>query len=269
MTFKSACIQLNSTPDIHENITQASTLIRAAAADGATFIATPENTCRMMFPMEDKIQIAETEENSPAIPAFSNLAKELNIWLLIGSLGIKVSDTKLANRSFLISPEGKIITKYDKMHMFDVELANGETYKESDSTEAGNHVVTEQTDIGTIGMSICYDVRFAYLYRKMAQAGAQILTVAAAFAVPTGEAHWETLLRARAIETGSYVIAPAQTGTHAGDRKTWGHSLIIDPWGKVLADAGKDVGYITAEIDLDAVDKARNAIPALKHDRDI
>ena len=269
MIFKVSCVQLNSTSDIFQNIKTVSTLVRKVATDGAKFITTPENSCRMIFPMEEKLKVAETEENNPAIPAFSALAKELNIWLLIGSLGIKISTSKLANRSYLFAPDGSIAAKYDKIHLFDVDLENGESYKESNFVEAGNKTVIANTPLGILGMSICYDLRFAYIYRKMAQAGAQILTIPAAFTVPTGEAHWETLLRARAIETGSYVLAPAQVGTHAGGRQTWGHSLIIDPWGKVLADAGQDEGYITAEIDLDYVTKARTAIPALQHDRKI
>ena len=177
------------------------------------------------------------------------LAKELNVWLLIGSLAIKVSDTKTANRSFLFAPDGNIMARYSKIHLFDVALASGEVYRESNTVAGGDEAVVADTAFGPIGLSICYDLRFPQLYRRLAQKGAFLFTVPSAFTVPTGEAHWHVLLRARAIENGAFVIAPAQGGTHANGRKTYGHSLIVAPWGEVLAEAGTEPGVIMADID--------------------
>lgn len=266
---KTALIQLNSGPDIQGNLDVSSQMIREAASKGAQLICTPENTCHMRFPAEEKLKTARTAEDHPAIPHYGALAKELGIWLLIGSLSIKVADDKIANRSFLFSADGQIVATYDKIHLFDVDLPTGESHRESDNVQAGENAVVAETPFGKIGMSICYDVRFAYLYRKLAQMGASILTVPAAFTVPTGKAHWEVLLRARAIETGSFVLAPGQCGTHEGGRATYGHSLIIDPWGYILAEGGDVPGIIMADLDLSAAQKARNAIPALRHDRDV
>ena len=183
------------------------------------------------------------------MPAFRALAEELGIWLLIGSLAIKVSDTKTANRSFLIDPKGAIAARYDKIHLFDVDLPSGENYRESNTVAGGDRAVTADLPWGKIGMSVCYDLRFPQLYRALAQAGAFLLTVPSAFTETTGKAHWHVLLRARAIENGAFVIAPAQGGTHADGRKTYGHSLIVAPWGEVLAEAGTDPGVIVADID--------------------
>lgn len=265
--FQAACVQMTSTPDLQENMKQAEALIREAAGQGAHFIATPENTDRMRAPNPENIKSALIEADHPCIPFYSSLAKELNIWLLIGSIGIKISDTKRHNRSHLFAPDGKLAAAYNKIHLFDVQLPTGETHQESNAIEPGDKAVIAQTEWGGLGMSICYDLRFAYLYRALAQGGAKILSMPAAFTVPTGKAHWEVLLRARAIETGSFVIAPAQTGTHDGGRKTYGHSMIIGPWGEILTQAGEEPGIISAEINLAAADKARAAIPALRHDR--
>ena len=202
------------------------------------------------------------------IALLAKLSEELKVWILAGSVSVKTSETKLANRQLLFSPQGEIVASYDKIHMFDVDLPNGEKYRESDLFAGGGKLALVDMDGIKLGMTICYDVRFSYLYRALAKQGAQIISIPAAFTVPTGEAHWEVLLRARAIETGSFIIAPAQTGEHDGGRKTWGHSMIIDPWGKVLSDGGKDIGIIYANIDMADVTKARNAIPALKHDKD-
>ena len=214
------------------------------------------------------------EGEDATLAALTAVARELEIWLLIGSIALKTSDSdgRFANRSFLISPSGEIIARYDKIHMFDVQVSKTETYRESAGFRPGRAAVLAQTDFSAVGMTVCYDVRFAILYRQLAQAGAQILTVPAAFSPVTGAAHWETLLRARAIETGCYVLAPAQVGTHdcsAGKpRKTWGHSLAVSPWGEVLVDGGTDVGFSLVDIDLGEVDAARSRIPALTHDRD-
>ena len=264
--FTVACIQLNSGREIGPNVKAASRLVRQARKAGADFILTPENTTCVEPKREQILARAHDEDSHPAIPAFQSLAAEIDAWLLIGSLTIKVDATTCANRSFLFGPKGQIAARYDKIHMFDVDLANGERYRESATFRPGRQAVTADLPWGRLGLTVCYDVRFAYLYRALAQRGAGFLSVPAAFTRPTGKAHWHVLLRARAIETGSFVFAPAQTGKHAEGRKTYGHSLIVAPWGEVLADAGEDVGFITAKVDPAMVSEARTMIPALRHD---
>jgi predicted amidohydrolase len=265
--FKVACVQLNAGRDIAPNIAAASALIREARAKGAQFILTPENSGMIEPKRPLLLEKARPEADHPALPAFSSLAAELGIWLLIGSLQIKLDATVCANRSFLFDDRGRIAARYDKIHMFDVDLAGGESYRESSRFRAGDRAVLAGTPWGKLGLTVCYDVRFAYLYRALAQAGASFLTVPSAFTVPTGRAHWETLLRARAIETGCFVFAPAQCGEHAEGRRTYGHSLIVSPWGEVLAEAGEEPGVIYADIDPAKVEDARRMIPALRHDR--
>jgi predicted amidohydrolase len=265
--FKVACVQLNAARDIAPNIAAASALIRAAKAQGAKFILTPENTGMIEPKRPQMLEKAKPEAEHPAIPAFSALAAELGVWLLIGSLQIKLDAATCANRSFLFDDRGRIVARYDKIHMFDVDLKGGESYRESKTFRPGECAVLADTPWGKVGLTVCYDLRFAYLYRALAQAGASFLTVPSAFTVPTGQAHWHILLRARAIETGSYVFAPAQCGEHAEGRKTYGHSLIVAPWGEVLADGGEEPGVITADIDPAKVAEARAMIPALTHDR--
>ena len=267
-SFRAACVQLRSSDDVSENIATASALIREAKKAGAGFIATPENTTLMAPDGGAKLERSFSEERDPALPAFRALAEELGAWLLIGSLAIKVSDTKTANRSFLIDPKGKIAARYDKIHLFDVDLPSGEKYRESNTVEGGNRAVIAELPWAKLGMTICYDLRFPRLYRKLAKAGAQILTVPSAFTETTGKAHWHVLLRARAIENGAFVIAPAQGGLHANGRRTYGHSLIVAPWGEILAEGGTDPGVIWADIDMDAVADARGRVPSLTHDRD-
>ncbi len=263
------CVQLNSGPDIEENLKQAALHVRDATRAGAEFVATPENTDFMRSTTEKTLETALDADTHPGIPFFSILAQELKVWLLIGSMKIKVSETKVVNRSFLFSNTGQLKATYDKIHLFDVKLPNGEEHQESAHVEAGSKAVVLDTPWRKIGMSICYDVRFPYLYRSLAHKGAEMMTVPAAFTAHTGMAHWETLLRARAIETGSFVIAPAQCGEHEGGRKTYGHSMIIGPWGQVLAEKTEDTpGFITRKIDFLDVTKARVAIPSLQHDRD-
>jgi deaminated glutathione amidase len=266
--FKAACVQMNSAAEIAPNLESATRFIRAAAGDGAQLILTPENTT-LIEPNRGR-QLAKTpaEEAHPGVPHFAALAKELGIWLLIGSMPVRADEKRIANRSFLFDPKGAIVARYDKIHMFDVDLPNGETYRESNGVRPGEQAVVASTPWGGLGLTICYDVRFGYLHRALAHAGAVMLTVPAAFTVPTGQAHWHVLLRARAIETGCYVFAPAQTGEHAEGRLTYGHSLIVSPWGEVLADAGEKPGFIVADIDLDQVHKARSMVPALRHDRE-
>jgi predicted amidohydrolase len=266
-SFRAACVQLRSSDDVAANISAASALIREAKAQGADFIATPENTTLMASDGGAKLAQSFAEDADPALPHFRALAAELGIWLLIGSLAIKVSETKTANRSFLIDPSGAIAARYDKIHLFDTDPGLGEAYRESRTVEGGDRAVVADTPWGKIGLSICYDLRFPQLYRALAQAGALALTVPSAFTETTGKAHWHVLLRARAIENGAFVIAPAQAGTHANGRKTYGHSLIVAPWGEVLAEAGTDPGVIVAEIEPALSAEARRRIPSLQHDR--
>ncbi len=267
-TFRAACVQLRSSDDVNENIATASALIREAKAKGAQFIATPENTTLMAPDGGAKLERSFSESSDPALPAFRALAEELGVWLLIGSLAIKVSDTKTANRSFLIDPKGAITARYDKIHLFDVDLPSGEKYRESNTVAGGDRAVLADLPWGKAGLTICYDLRFPRLYRKLAKAGAQILTVPSAFTETTGKAHWHVLLRARAIENGAFVIAPAQGGLHANGRRTYGHSLIVAPWGEILAEGGVDPGIIIADIDMAQVADARARVPSLQHDRD-
>jgi predicted amidohydrolase len=207
------------------------------------------------------------EEGHPAVDAFSLTAKELGIWLLVGSVSVKLPGGKVANRSMLMDNNGRIVARYDKIHLFDVDLDNGETYRESATIEPGGRSVVAALPWGKLGMSICYDLRFPQLYRSLAHRGADFLSIPAAFTRTTGQAHWHVLQRARAIETGCYVFAPGQCGEHAEGRLTFGHSLIVDPWGTVLADGADDVGFIMAEVDPAKVAEARRKIPALTHDR--
>lgn len=264
-----ACVQTNTTRDPLENVERVSPLIREAAARGAQLITTPE-VVGMIEPKRDQaLAKARPEETHEVLAAFRGLAVELGVWLLVGSISIKVSDDKMANRSFLLDDRGNVVARYSKIHMFDVQVGDGQTYRESNTYRAGNEAVIAETPWGRMGMTICYDIRFPYLYRKLAQAGAEVLFAPAAFTKVTGEAHWHVLQRARAIETGCYVVSAAQTGTHAEGRQTYGHSVIVDPWGRVVADAGTDVGVITAEIDLDEVAAARGKVPSLTHDRTV
>jgi deaminated glutathione amidase len=265
--FRAACVQLRSSDDVMENVRNTSELIREAKAKGADFVATPENTTLMAPDGGAKLERSFSEENDPALPAFRHLAEELGIWLLIGSLAIKVSDTKTANRSFLIDPKGRIAACYDKIHLFDVDLPSGEKYRESNTVARGDKAVTAALPWGKLGLSICYDVRFPQLYRALAKAGSFALTVPSAFTETTGKAHWHVLLRARAIENGAFVIAPAQGGHHANGRNTYGHSLIIGPWGDILAEGGVGPCVIVADIDPEAAAAARARVPNLQHDR--
>lgn len=262
---KVALVQTSARADIQENLDSIAAMVDEAAENGANFILTPETICHMVHPQTKKLQTALPESGHPLIEHFLSTAKKRNVWILLGSLTIRAENEKLLNRSYLLSPTGKIVARYDKIHLFDVDTPDGLAYRESQTFDGGSNVPLVHTPLGCVGMTICYDVRFPHLYRDLAMNGAEILTVPAAFTVPTGKAHWETLLRARAIENGAYVLAPAQTGTHEGGRETWGHSLIIDPWGEVLADAGEDEGVIYADIDLAEVEKRRAQIPSLKN----
>ncbi len=265
-SFKAACIQVNATNDMAANIAAASDLTRAAVAAGANFVLMPENVSMMEWGRDNITAKAMAESDHTALKAFRALALDLRTWLHCGSLAVKLPDGKIANRTYVVTPEGNIAASYDKIHMFDVDLGNGEKYVESATFSAGTQAVAVDLPWGRLGLSICYDLRFPHLYRHLAQSGAAFLTVPAAFTQRTGEAHWHVLLRARAIETGCFVFAPAQTGTHAGGRQTYGHALIINPWGEVLADAGSAPGFISAVIDPADVASARGRVPAIARD---
>ncbi|MCA3532919.1 MAG: carbon-nitrogen hydrolase family protein [Rhodobacter sp.] len=266
-------VQLTVTDDPAGNLPQTLALVRAAVAGGAGFVLTPECTNALSSDRAHQQDILHPEDGDPTLAALRAEAARAGIWLLIGSLGLKTRDDdgRFANRSLLIDPTGAITARYDKIHMFDVTLSESETYRESASYRPGARAVLAETPFGMLGLTVCYDIRFPALYRRLAREGAQIITVPAAFNHITGAAHWEILLRARAIETGCYILAPAQTGFHAEvrgkGRRTHGHSLVIAPWGEVLADAGTDPGVIFAEVDLAEVARARARVPSLSHDR--
>ena len=265
--IKVACVQMRSGTDVARNIADASALIRQAAGQGAGLVATPEMTTLLDRKPGAVWEKSTTEDADPGLKAFRALAKDLGISLLIGSIAVRAGQNKCANRSFLIGPDGKVIASYDKIHMFDVQLNAGNVYRESDSFAAGDRTVIAQLPAGPLGLTVCYDVRFPDLYRQLAVGGAKIIAVPAAFTRITGEAHWHILLRSRAIETGCFIIAPAQGGKHEDGRETFGHSLIIDPWGEILAEAGTEPGLITATLDLARVDEVRGKIPSLQHAR--
>ena len=260
-------MQLTSGHEPAANVGAAAALIRRARAAGADLIVTPEVTNLMGLRRRATLDQARPEAEDFSVAAFRDLAAETGAWLLIGSVVLRASAEKLANRSLLIDPAGTIAARYDKIHMFDVEIPDGQSYRESKAYEAGAEAVTADLPWGRLGLTVCYDLRFPDLYRALARAGAAFLSVPSAFTKYTGAAHWHVLLRARAIETGCFVFAPAQCGAHDGGRETYGHSLIVAPWGEVLADGGEAPGVSLAEIDPAAVAKARAMIPALDHDR--
>ena len=265
-TFTVACIQTTSQPDPAATMAAITPLIHQARAEGADFITTPE-VVSMLGPRGSVLANAQPMEAHDGVKAFQDLAISTGAWLLAGSMVVKLGEERLANRSMLFAPDGKLVTTYDKNHMFDVDLVGGESYRESNTYQPGDRAVTADLPWGKLGMTICYDMRFPYLYRDLAHAGADFLTVPSAFTVPTGKAHWHVLLRARAIETGCFVFAAAQCGQHFPKRKSYGHSVIISPWGEVLADGGEEPGVITAEIDVAKVKEARQMVPSLFNDR--
>lgn len=265
--LKAACVQLCGTRSVQKNVSDALDLIREAADAGAEFIVTPEQTALMELERGPLFAGIDFEENTHCLEDFSQLALEKNIWLQIGSLAIKVSDEKAVNRSYLFSPQGEITARYDKLHMFDVDLPGGESYRESKTYRAGERAVVADIGKTKLGFSICYDLRFPVLYGDLSKSGAGIITVPAAFTKQTGEAHWHILLRARAIETGCFILAAAQGGAHENGRETYGHSLIISPWGDIMAEAGTEPCVISADLDLSLIDNVRARIPARRHDR--
>ena len=268
-TLSVALLQLTSSDNVDDNIAATLAMIAEAAGEGAKFILTPETTHLMELDRTSVLQKTFRESDDPGLKAFRAAAKEHGIWLLIGSLIINLGDDRLANRSYLITPDGDIKARYDKAHLFDVDLAGGESYRESALYNAGDEAVLAETPFGKVGMSVCYDLRFPYLYRIYASAGAKILTVPAAFTQTTGAAHWHTLLKARAIETGCFVLAPAQCGNHATGRSTYGHSLVVSPWGDIIADGGDKAGITFANLELANCDKARQTVPSLEHTRNL
>lgn len=268
-------VQLNVGDDPAANLIQTQALVADAVAGGAAFVLTPECTNLLSSNRDHQRAVLHHEGDDPTLAALRAQAAKLGVHLLIGSLGLLTNDAdgRFANRSFLIGPKGQIIARYDKIHMFDVNVSATEVYRESAAYRPGSQAVLAQTPWGGVGMTVCYDLRFAYLHRKLAQMGADILTVPAAFNHITGAAHWQVLLQARAIETGCFVIAPAQTGFHperlGKGRHTFGHSMVVAPWGEVILDAGTEVGVSFADLDLACVANARARIPALRHDRDV
>ena len=265
--FKAAMIQMRSGLKPAANVDAAVKLIGEAKTAGADYVQTPEMTNVLAGNREQLFSVAVEEDDDPSLTALRELARKLGIYVHVGSLAIKTSPDRAANRAFLINPKGEIVARYDKIHMFDVDLAGGESYRESRTYRAGELAVLADLPWGRLGLTICYDLRFPALYRALAEAGATILAIPSAFTVQTGEAHWHALMRARAIENGSFVFAAAQCGQHESGRSTFGHSLIVDPWGRILAEGGTEPGVVMADIDLEQVAKARSRIPSLQHGR--
>ena len=266
-TFRVGLVQMRSGRTPQANLDAAAQLIGKAKEGGADYVLTPEMTNIMEVNREALFSAIVPEENDTTLATLREIARTLGIYLHVGSLAVKVNGDKAANRSFLIDPRGEVAARYDKIHMFDVDLANGESYRESRNFRPGELAVLADLPWGRLGLTVCYDLRFPSLYRALGEAGASFLTVPAAFTRQTGEAHWHVLLRARAIETGCFVFAAAQGGTHENGRETYGHSLVVDPWGRVLAEGGTEPGVVFAEIDPAAISAARSRIPSLQHGR--
>jgi predicted amidohydrolase len=266
--FRAGLVQMRTGRDVQENLAQAEAFIREAADMGAEYIQTPENTLLMEVNSQHLLEKIRPEDETEGLRSFSELARELGVWLHIGSLAIKLDNGHAANRAFLFAPDGSLLARYDKIHMFDVNLPSGENYRESATFVPGKTAILANLPWGGLGITTCYDMRFPEQYKALAQAGAKFLTAPSAFTKVTGEAHWHILLRARAIETGCFVLAAAQGGQHANGRATFGHSIVISPWGEILAEAGTEPQVIVADIDVGEVDRVRARIPALEHARD-
>jgi len=268
-SFNAACVQIRSGKTLSDNTAAAEDLIRAAARDGARYIQTPEMSNVLVRSRGELLERISEPESDPFLAMARSLAADLGFFLHIGSIAVLAGNGKVANRAFLIGPDGKVLASYDKIHMFDVDLPNGESWRESATYEPGTQSVIAELPFARVGMAVCYDIRFPAIFRMQARAGADVLTAPAAFTRQTGEAHWHVLQRARAIENGAYVISAAQGGTHEDGRETYGHSLIVDPWGAVIAELDNDApGYVLAEIDTENVAKARGRIPAIANERD-
>ena len=261
--LKVACVQVNASNDFSSNLDNAIKLGHIASDKGADFITYPENILYMAKNSKDLLSHADKESDNIGLKNFSMLSKRINKWILVGSLPILQKNGKLLNRSFLIDPKGKVIARYDKIHLFDAILSSGKKFYESKIYSSGSKAVICDSSIAKIGLTICFDIRFPYLYRDLAKNGAQIITVPSAFTKETGEKHWHILLRSRAIETGAFIVAPAQTGYHSNGRETYGHSLIISPSGKIISEMGIKPGVIVSQINLSEVKKAREEIPVL------
>jgi deaminated glutathione amidase len=266
-TFRAGLIQLRAGRSVEANIDAATKLAREAKAQGAAYVQTPEMTNLMELSRKTLFATIVEEERDPALAAFRELARELKLFFHVGSLAVRASPEKAANRSLLIDPTGEIVARYDKIHLFDVELDGGENYRESNTYRPGEVAVLADLPWGRLGLSVCYDLRFPALYRALAEAGADFLAIPSAFTKQTGEAHWHVLMRARAIETGAFVLAAAQGGRHENGRDTFGHSIAVDPWGRVIAEGGDAPGVVMAEIDPALVKEARGRIPSLQHGR--
>lgn len=264
--FVAACVQMRSGRDPAANRDAAVAGLREAAQAGAHYIQTPEMTSLLERNRARLFEIVTDEAGDSTLAALREAARETATWVQVGSLAIRTGD-KVANRAFLIDPAGEVVASYDKVHLFDVDLPSGESWRESATYEGGRCAIVAQTALARFGLSICYDIRFPALYRGLAEAGAEVLTAPACFTRQTGEAHWHILQRARAIETGSFVISAAQGGLHEDGRESFGHSLIVDPWGRILAEGGTEPGVILAEIDLSLVTDARARIPSLRNAR--
>lgn len=267
-SFTAACVQLRSSKTILENVATAEELIRQAARDGADYIQTPEMSNVLVKSREELHARIEGADQDPFLAMARRVSAELSVHLHIGSLAVIADGGKVANRAFLIGPDGGVKASYDKIHMFDVDLPNGESWRESATYEPGQDSLLVDLPFARFGMAICYDIRFPLIFREQAKRGAQVLTGPAAFTRQTGEAHWHVLQRARAIENGAYVISAAQGGVHEDGRETYGHSLVVDPWGKVVAELDHhDPGYLLAVVDTENVAKARARIPAISNER--
>ncbi|MEA2898141.1 MAG: deaminated glutathione amidase [Bradyrhizobium sp.] len=267
LSFTAAMVQMRTSLSPEASFKQAESLIREAASQDANYVQTPEVSNLIQKNRKALFELLAPEEEDLSLKAYRELARELKIHLHIGSLALRATPERAVNRSFLIAPDGGILASYDKIHMFDIELDGGESYRESANYQPGETAVISDLPWGRIGLTICYDVRFPALYRALAESGASFITVPSAFTVRTGEAHWHTLLRARAIENGCYIFAAAQAGKHESGRETYGHSLIVDPWGVVLAEGGVEPGVVMAKIDPAKVESARKSIPSLQHGR--
>jgi predicted amidohydrolase len=267
-TFRIACLQVNSGNDLQANLATVRTMAREAASKGAEFLLTPEYVLMMDGSGRIMRERALEADGAPALAELRALARELKAWLLVGSLTLRSDPPLIANRSFLISGEGDVVATYDKIHMFDVTLPDGRVVQESSTYRAGDRAVVAQTPWGRLGMTVCYDLRFPGLFRVLAQAGAQFITVPSSFQRQTGKSHWHALLRARAIENECFVLAPAMCGDHPGNRQTYGHSLVIDPWGGIVAEGGEGPEIVYADINPAEVGRVRRMIPSLEHDRD-
>jgi predicted amidohydrolase len=267
MSFRAACLQMNSGSDLAVNLVQLKQMVTEAAGNGAQFVLSPEYCLMMDGSGRVMREGAQPADGGTVLTELRHLVAQLKIWLLVGSLTLKTDEERIVNRSYLIAADGTIAATYDKIHMFDVTLPDGKVIRESSAYRPGEQAVIATTPWGRLGMTICYDVRFPHLYRALAQQGAEFLSVPSSFQRQTGKVHWHTLLKSRAIENAAYVLAPAMCGDHPGNRQTYGHALIVDPWGEVLADAGEEPGIIYADIDPARVAKIRSMMPSLQHDR--